>query len=73
MSSRIFTTSWEYYDEITGELLDPELVARGRQDELERSKSMHVYKHEPRDQVTGKLVKVKWVRTNVGTKNKPIV
>ena len=73
VSSRIFTTSWEYYDEITGELLDPELVARGRQDELERSKSMHVYKHEPRDQVTGKLVKVKWVRTNVGTKNKPVV
>ena len=67
----------EYYDENTWEPLDTKLVAMGEKDEMERFKKMGVYTYASRAEAesdeNGKFVKVKWVRINKGTKDKPKV
>ena len=57
-----------YYDENTGEILDPNLVKESEQEEMNRFKKMKVYtyvtRREAEQDPRGVLVKVKWVRIN---------
>ena len=66
-----------YFDENTGEALDPRLVQAGEAEELQRFAKMGVYGYADRqaayDDPDGVFVNVKWVRTNKGTKHKPQV
>ena len=66
-----------YYDENTWEELDPVKVMEGEQAEMKRFQEMGVYDYASREQamndIEGKFVKVKWVRTNKGTKYNQIV
>ena len=61
-----------YYDENTGEILDPNLVKESEQEEMNRFKKMKVYtyvtRREAEQDPRGVLVKVKWVRINKGTR-----
>jgi hypothetical protein len=74
---RRLVTDLQYYDENTWEMLDPKLVEEGEKAELQRFRDMNVYEYVPRDQAIndegGKFVKVKWVRVNKGTTQKPLV
>jgi hypothetical protein len=63
-----------FYDESTGEEFDPVLVAKACKDELERFQKTQVYRLVLKTEATqGKIVKIKWVRTNKGTKTAPEV
>jgi hypothetical protein len=63
-----------FYDENTGEELDPVLVAKACEDELQRFEKMKVYRLVLKTEAKqGKIAKVKWVRTNKGTKTAPEV
>jgi hypothetical protein len=63
-----------FYDENAGEELDPVLVARACEDELQRFKKMKVYRLVLKTEAKqGKIAKVKWVRTNKGAKTAPEV
>ena len=66
-----------YYDENTWEVLDEKLVEKAEKEELERFVEMDVYeyvdKQKALEDVEGKFVKVKWVRTNKGTVDEPKV
>ena len=66
-----------YFDEISGERLNPKLVARAEDAELARFKDMQVYQYVERDEAMndqeGVFVKTKWVRTNKGTTQDPKV
>ena len=63
-------TAYEYWDEVTGQLLDPRLVAKAEMEELDRFKQMGVYTYVSREQALndseGVFVKTKWVRVNKG-------
>ena len=56
----------EYLDEVTGLPLDPQLVASGEKDELDRFGKMGAYSYVPREQaeqdMEGTFVRMKWVR-----------
>ena len=64
-----------YWDEHSGERLDPKLVAKAEKDELDRFQKMGVYSYIRREEALadadGTFVKVKWVRINKGTREKP--
>ena len=63
-----------FYDENAGEELDPVLVAKACEDELQRFKKMKVCRLVLKTEANqGKIVKVKWVRTNKGTTTAPEV
>ena len=70
-------TDMAYYDENTWEELDPVKVMEGEQAEMNRFKVMGVYDYASRQEalqdIEGKFVKVKWVRTNKGTKHQQVV
>ena len=74
---RHWEADYAYFDEGTGERLDPKLVALGEKAEMDRFKKMNVYDYVNRDVALsdpdGKFVNVKWVRTNKGTFEKPDV
>ena len=67
----------EYWDEVTGLPLDPQLVASGENDELDRFRKMGVYSYVPREQaeqdMEGTFVRTKWVRIDKGTPASPTV
>ena len=63
----------QYYDDNSGEPLDPKLVAMACQDEMKRFAHMQVYQHVPREEAHGKIVKVRWVHTNKGTQEEPVI
>ena len=67
----------EYWDEVTGLPLDPQLVASGEKDELDRFRKMGVYSYVPREQaeqdMEGTFVRTKWVRIDKGTPASPKV
>ena len=67
----------EYWDEVTGLPLDPQLVASGKKDELDRFRKMGVYSYVPREQaeqdMEGTFVRTKWVRIDKGTPASPKV
>ena len=64
-----------YFDENTGERLDPRLVAEGEAEELRRFAKMGVYDYADRavaqSDPEGIFVNVKWVRVNKGTRDNP--
>jgi hypothetical protein len=60
-----------FYDENTGEELDPVLVAKACEDELHRFKKIKVYRLVLKTET--KQVEIKWVQTNKGTKTAPEV
>ena len=66
-----------YFDENTGERLDPRLVAEGEAEELGRFAKMGVYGYADRaaaqNDQEGVFVNVKWVRVNKGTRERPQV
>ena len=68
-------TDMTYYDETTGEAFDPRLVRLAEEEELSRFAKMSVYKYADRatamSDPEGIFVKVRWVRVNKGTKDKP--
>ena len=57
-------TACDYWDEVTGQLLDPGLVAKAEMEKLERFKQMGVFKYVSREQALndneGVFVKTKW-------------
>jgi hypothetical protein len=63
----------QYYDDHSGEPLDPGLVAKACQDEMRRFDHMQVYQHVPREEAHGKIVKVRWVHSNKGTPEEPAI
>ena len=65
----------EFYDETSGEVLDPLLVAQACQEELKRFEHMKVYKYVRRSEVPrdNKLINVKWVHVNKGTAGNHII
>jgi hypothetical protein len=63
----------QYFDDNSGEVLDHKLVAKACQDEMARFRQMEVYKHVPRNEAHGKIVKVRWVHTNKGTVEAPVI
>ena len=67
----------EFLDEVTWEKLDSKLVKAAEEEEMARFTKMGVYKHVSRQEaekdLEGKFVKVKWVRINKGTAEKPKV
>ena len=73
------TISWEPqdWDEKSGEPLDPVKVAEGCAEELKTFKEMGVYEYVRRSKAEadkgGKIVGVKWVKTNKGTAEDPEV
>ena len=77
LEQRSLEADYAYFDEGTGERLDPKLVALGEKAEMDRFKKMGVYDYVDREvaenDLEGKFVKVKWVRTNKGTTQKPEV
>ena len=68
-------TEFVSYDENTWEKLDANLVKAGEEEEMSRFRKMGVYNHVSRTEAEndpeGNFVKVKWVRTNKGTKENP--
>ena len=64
--------AYVYYDENTGEPLNPDQVHAGEQDEMSRFPKMGVYDYTSRQTAEndpdGKFVRVKWVRVNKGHK-----
>ena len=70
-----YMVDYAYYDENTWEELDPKGVEAGERDELERFHKMGVYTYVSRQQAqedpNDKFVKVKWVRVNKGSREKP--
>ena len=67
----------EYWDEVTGLPLDPQLVVSGEKDELDRFRQMGVYSYVPREQaeqdMEGTFVRTKSVRIDKGTPASPKV
>ena len=62
----------EFYDEISGALLDPELVKRARAKEIEFIKEFEVYKKVPAEDAIGKAkVSLKWCDVNKGDDTVP--
>ena len=72
---RQINTDFMYYDENTWEPLDTKMVIEAEKAELKRFQDMGVYEYisraEAMNDPEGKFVKVKWVRINKGTANKP--
>jgi hypothetical protein len=63
-----------FYDENTGEELDPVLVAKACEGELQRFEKMQVYRLVLKTEAKqGKIAKVEWVWTNKGMKTAPEV
>lgn len=64
-----------YFDENTWEALNPRLVGEAEKEEMSRLRKMQVYSYRPRWEALqdkgGKFVKVKWVRINKGSPEKP--
>lgn len=59
---------YHYFDENTGEKLDPVEVKKGDARELEKLRSQQVYDHVPRSEAKeGKLIRTRWVRVNKGS------
>ena len=57
----------EFYDEISGALLDPKLVKQARAKEIEFVKEFEVYKKVPAEEAVGKArVSLKWCDVNKG-------
>ena len=65
-------TDFKYFDENTWEELDPRTLEEGERAELKGFKGMKEYDYVSRVEALngpdGKFVKVKWIRTNKGTK-----
>ena len=62
----------EFYDEISGALLDPKLVAEARKKEIEFVREFGVYEKVPAEQAEGKAkVTVKWCDVNKGDAQRP--
>ena len=67
---------WEeeqYMDDVSGALLDPELVKKARELELQWLKKEEVYIRVPRREATGKLLQWKWIDVNKGDNENPFV
>ena len=67
--------SGQYWDDLKGELLDPKLARKARQEEMEVFRMRDVYEIVPRSKVPrGKrVIGVRWVETNEGTADQPKV
>ena len=62
----------EYYDEVSGALLDPRMVREARSKEIEFVRQFGVYEKVPAEQTVGKTkVSIKWVDVNKGDASKP--
>ena len=62
----------EFYDEISGALLDPKLVMEARAKEIEFVKEFEVYKKVPAEDAVGKTkVSLKWCDVNKGDNAAP--
>ena len=66
---------YSLFDDTSGEMLDPLLVAKGCQEELQRFKQMGVYSYCDRRSIPheSKLVNVRWVHVNKGSCDNPVV
>ena len=68
---------WCEYDDITGEVLDPSLVKRGKDEEMRRFREMGVYTYASKDEAysdpDGGIVDTRWVTVNNGTRDDPNV
>jgi hypothetical protein len=67
--------SGQYWDDLKGEVLDPGLARKARQEEMEVFRMRDVYEIVPRSSVPkGKrVIGVRWVETNKGTADQPKV
>ena len=67
--------SGQYWDDLKGEVLDPGLARKARQEEMEVFRMRDVYEIVPRSSVPrGKrVIGVRWVETNKGTTDQPKV
>ena len=66
----------EYYDEITGALLPPDLVEKGKQEEIKWVKEIGLYTKIPRKEAKERgitIVPIKWVLTEKGDRDNPNV
>jgi hypothetical protein len=64
----------KYWDDLTGEELDPAAVEKGELEEMEFIKKSGLYNKVDRSAAAGaRVVGVRWVRTNKGTADKPNV
>jgi len=62
----------QYYDDISGALLDPKLVSEARRKEIEFVHQFGVYEKVPKEQAIGKTkVSIKWVDVNKGDAGMP--
>eukprot|EP00435_Cladocopium_sp_Y103_P034158 s1161_g8.t1 len=61
------------YDDASGALLDPELVKKAKEEELQWLRKEKVYERIPMSQVEGPLLKLKWVSVNKGDSANPKV
>ena len=70
-----YHNGYEFFDETSGEALDPVLVARACQDELNRFEAMKVYSYFNRSELPegSKIIGVKWVHVNTGNANDQVV
>ena len=68
-------TEEEDYDVNTGEVLDKELVRKGKEDELSRFRELNVYRHVSQEEAhqdpDGVIVDVRWVIVNKGSASEP--
>ena len=64
----------KYYDDITGEPLDEEAVRIAEEEEIEFMRKSRLYTKVLRSSIEGqKVIPIRWVRVNKGTKEKPNV
>ena len=66
----------EHYDSITGEQLPHHLIAQGKKEEIEWTRSIKLYTKVPRSQALAsgaKVIPVKWVLVNKGDPDNPKV
>ena len=65
----------EFYDDITGELLDPKLVQEAIDEEIQTYRDHQVYRKTPiqecLDKTGKKPIKVRWVLVNKGDREHP--
>ncbi len=63
-----------FWDDLTGEELDPAAVERGELEELDFIRKSGLYTKVDRSEAAGaRVIGVRWVRTNKGTEDKPNV
>ena len=64
-------TEHEFYDSVTGAMLDPSMVDEARKEELEWIHRRKIYEVVPLSEAKGKLVTLKWVDVDKGGAGQP--